>query len=441
MAVLYFLLLAEDVGTTYSKYLWSPFAWAHDIFWLPLPGIKVRPFDLVMVGILIVAAARRTSRAPLVTPMRNALFLSAATVVAWFAYGLARGGDARAGSWQIYLLLTTVLVAFTFAATFQTVEHYALLAKILVAAGFYRAMMCWIFYFDYVSPHKLDPLPDFITTHDDSVLWVGVIIVLIVNALEKRARGTTIRTVVGILFVLGAIQWNQRRLAWVSLIMALVTMFFLLPPGKTRRRVSRFALFAAPVITLYVAIGWGRGERIFLPLRSLETVTTTEDLSTKARNVENFGAHCDRSHRHSRRHGLGAPLHRVLEQIQHRRVLRALAIRPSQQHSRAARVHGRARIHRLLAGVSDGRLPQCPHGKAREHHRGAQRGYRGRGADDHLRQRNVRRHGALLAEDDVHLGGELRAGAAFADRGRGVAGFQIAAIFPGKMSGDGQCQS
>ncbi|MDP9152290.1 MAG: hypothetical protein M3O36_20385 [Myxococcota bacterium] len=289
MIAFYFLLLVEDVGTTYSKYLPSPFSWAHDLFWLPLPGVKVRPFDLVMLGILLVAAARRTSKAPLVAPMRNALLLSAGTVVAWFVYGLARGGDARAGSWQIYLLLTTVLVAFTFAATFQTAEHYATLAKVLVAAAFYRALMCWIFYFAYVSPHRIDPLPDFVTTHDDSVLWVDAIIILIVNALEKRARGTTIRTILGILFVVGAIQWNQRRLAWVSLIMALVTMFFLLPPGKTRRRVSRIALFAAPVIALYVAIGWGRGERIFLPLRSLETVTTTEDLSTKARNVENLG--------------------------------------------------------------------------------------------------------------------------------------------------------
>ncbi len=242
-----------------------------------------------MVAVLVVAAVRRTSKTPLVAPMRNALLLSAGTVVVWFAYGLARGGDARAGSWQIYLLLTTVLVAFTFAATFQTAEHYATLAKVMVAAGLYRAAMCWIFYFNFVSPHRLDPLPDFITTHDDSVLWVGVIVILIVNALEKRARGTTVRTVLGILFVMAAIQWNQRRLAWVSLVMALVTMFFLLPPGKTRRRVSRFALFAAPVVALYVAIGWGRGERIFLPLRSLETVTTTEDLSTKARNIENLG--------------------------------------------------------------------------------------------------------------------------------------------------------
>jgi hypothetical protein len=40
---------------------------------------------------------------------------------------------------------------------------------------------------------------------------------------------------------------------------------------------------------IYVAVGWGRGERIFLPLRSLSSVSTNEDASTLARNAENLG--------------------------------------------------------------------------------------------------------------------------------------------------------
>ena len=44
-----------------------------------------------------------------------------------------------------------------------------------------------------------------------------------------------------------------------------------------------------PIILVYVVVGWGRANPIFLPLRSLSTVTTKEDGSTLARNAENLG--------------------------------------------------------------------------------------------------------------------------------------------------------
>jgi hypothetical protein len=43
------------------------------------------------------------------------------------------------------------------------------------------------------------------------------------------------------------------------------------------------------VLLVYVAVGWGRPNRIFLPLRSLSSVSTDEDESTLARNAENLG--------------------------------------------------------------------------------------------------------------------------------------------------------
>jgi len=44
-----------------------------------------------------------------------------------------------------------------------------------------------------------------------------------------------------------------------------------------------------PLIVLYVVVGWGRQNPIFLPLRSFATVSTQEDGSTLARNAENLG--------------------------------------------------------------------------------------------------------------------------------------------------------
>jgi hypothetical protein len=151
--------------------------------------------------------------------------------------------------------------------------------------------MCLIFYFGYVREGSFGPdgPPATMTTHDDTVLWVTAIILLIVNAVELRARRSVLIAVVGIPILLLAIQENNRRLAFVSLIGALIPLYALVRPGKAKSAVRRAAMYLAPVFLAYVVIGWGRPEKIFKPLASFETVSTGEDASTLARNAENLG--------------------------------------------------------------------------------------------------------------------------------------------------------
>jgi len=44
-------------------------------------------------------------KGPRANPMRNAMFLAMGTTVVWFMIGVMRGGDSRAASWQVYLML------------------------------------------------------------------------------------------------------------------------------------------------------------------------------------------------------------------------------------------------------------------------------------------------------------------------------------------------
>jgi hypothetical protein len=290
VALLLFLVIVDegDATTEYSKHVFAPFQWVNGSLLAPLP-IKVRVFDLVMLAVLVVASSKRSGKERLVKPMRNALLLAVATVVTWFIYGIATGGDARAASWQTYLLLSTVLVSFAIAASFRTVEHFALLGKAIVAAALYRAALCWYFYFAYVRPGTMLPAPDYMAAHDDSVVWVIVVLMMLVQALSQRKRGTAIRAAAVIVFLVGAIQWNHRRLAWVSLTMGCVMAFFLLPQGAIRRRVVRILRILVPVFAVYALVGWGRSESVFRPLQAFASVSTAEDLSTKARNAENLG--------------------------------------------------------------------------------------------------------------------------------------------------------
>jgi hypothetical protein len=281
-----FLTFVSDLGAPYSEWF-SPFSWAH--FYIEALPWKVRPIDHVFLLCLLLAPKNRESREPAVKPMRKMLLLSAGTTVVWFLYGWLRGGDAWAASWQIYLMLSGVLCAFAIAANFRTPEHWVLFAKMLLAAAVYRATMCWGYYIFYIHPGLVYPVPEFLTSHDDTVLWVSCILLVLLAMIEPVGRPRRGRLWFLLFLMMGAVLWNQRRIAYVSLGIGGALLLGLLPAGKAKRRAMRAVYAMAPVVLIYAAVGWGRSEKIFKPLQSISTVTTSEDTSTKARNVENLG--------------------------------------------------------------------------------------------------------------------------------------------------------
>jgi hypothetical protein len=288
VALLLFLALAEDGPTMYAQYMASPLKWVGPLLFQALP-IKVRPFDLIMLAILAYASTKLVSKGPRVRPMQTTMLLAAVTVVAWFLFGVARGGSAWAASWQTYLMLSMMVTALAVAATCRTAEHCITLAKAILAAGLYRATMGVIFYWTWARPHRIEPPPEYLTTHYDTVVWALCIVILVANALENPVRKAKLWLAFLTPYLLLVIQLNNRRLAWVSLIGALLTTFILLRPSRIKRRIKRGFLIAVPIVALYVAVGWGQQGAIFVPLRALATVTTEEDASTKARNAENLG--------------------------------------------------------------------------------------------------------------------------------------------------------
>jgi len=281
--MIFLLLVNESVlsQTMYTQHMWSPFTWVDTIFFDPLP-IKVRPFDLIMLVFLIVTGLK----GPRANPMRNAMFLAMGTTVVWFMIGVMRGGDSRAASWQVYLMLAAPLSGFAIAATHTKTAHFRALGKVIVAAGLYRAVMCLIFYFSMARSMAI--VPAHMTTHSDTVLWVVSMSIIITAFLEGRSSSVKALAFLGGPVILAAIHFNNRRLAWVSFVGALTALYFLVPPSPVKRRLKRVAMAMVPFIALYVAVGWGRPERIFKPLQSLSSVSSKPDSSTLARNVENL---------------------------------------------------------------------------------------------------------------------------------------------------------
>jgi hypothetical protein len=283
------LFMGED--ESYSATWPTPFSpWVHYLLYEATPW-KIRPIDHLFAVCLILASRSRDGKGPSVLPMRNALRLAAATLVIWYVYGVVlRGGVANEAGFQTYLPLSGILMTFTFASAFRTPEHFATLAKPLLVAATYRAVMCWTYYIFHVQdlPPKLKP--EFMTSHDDTVLWVGCMIFLIVRAIWAPSMAARAKVIPLLLFFLVALVFNSRRLAWVSLSMAFVLMFILMPPGKYKRRINRALLPLAPILAIYIVLGSQYPKNpIFKPVGGIFTVSSQDDDSTKARNMENLG--------------------------------------------------------------------------------------------------------------------------------------------------------
>jgi len=285
--ILLFLAWVDESTALYAEHMWAPFRWVND--WLIKPVAKVRPIDALMLLVLAYAVSKGAFKVATVRPIKRTLLAALGVTLLALAYGLSTGGDGRAAGWQTYLPLSMTLAAFTIAATHHTAEHFVGLLKLFVAAGVVHAVMGITFHLLYLRTGSIYPYPEYDTTHYDTTIWTASVGLLVLLPLRFPSPRNRRLAAVLVPLLLLAIQFNRRRLAWVSLIADLLALYFVLPASRVKRTVQRVALVVTPVLLLYVAIGWGRPEGIFRPLRSFQTVSTEEDSSTKARDMENLG--------------------------------------------------------------------------------------------------------------------------------------------------------
>jgi len=287
--ILFFLVFVNENYMTYTGLL-KTHMWVVDQLLFEQSPLKLPLFFFIQCGMLFVASQKPGAKKGYAKPVNLGLNLTLFCVVGWTIWGGIKGGKPWMAGWQLYSLVSAMLFAKLLIATLRTPKHFETLGKVLMAAVLYRAAMAIFFWYFYVHNviYPKGP-PPYMTTHDDTVLFVVGLILSLNNALIKRT-GKAIRfAIMSWAVILPAIQFNNRRLAWASLGFALVLVYVLMPKGRVKRKMNWGLIALAPVIAIYVAVGWGRPEGIFKPLRSFSTMTTQKDSSTLAREAENKG--------------------------------------------------------------------------------------------------------------------------------------------------------
>lgn len=267
----------------------------------PAIPLKLSGMELLVLFLLCLAVHRKMTRNPIDSAgqEQSAAVLSGAVVVFLLALvyatvnGLTDGGSVKFAIVQVRPLLHIAVMYLLFVLSYRGPRDHALVAKIVLLTACVRsALAVWADRAVRSTPWFSENGPEHWhcpTNHGDSVLFSLACVVLIAHFLERtdRRRLTKAALLLPVIFV--GMLVNQRRLAWVDLMLALVCIYAISPWVAWKRFVTRVLLVSAPIALLYVAAGWNSQSVIFKPVRMVRSVSDSNvDRSTLYREIENW---------------------------------------------------------------------------------------------------------------------------------------------------------
>jgi O-Antigen ligase len=264
--------------------LWrSPFELFAPLF-VSLPGINLFAWQVLLLALAPLCLLRPGAFRNRAWPMDAAILTSLASVALTFLWGWVRGGSPYSAYYQLWRFLLALLIGLMLLSVVRNSRDLRAVGLTVLAAALVRGTLAIYFYWTHARG-RAEP-PSYMTTHDDSLLFVAGLLVILSWALARTRRIAWLVATMVSAHLLYAILLNNRRLAWIELLLTLGLVYRLLPAERVARRVNRLLLLASPVLLLYVIVGWGRPGAVFEPLRALATSGSDEDLSSLARQEE-----------------------------------------------------------------------------------------------------------------------------------------------------------
>lgn len=300
---LVFLASLSDVSrqTLPSGVVWSPpqfvlnpllFENLNKVF--PVEALRFSATDLLYTSIALVALVRvafrirvdSAGRAPSTNVLYVALamaFLAAVWLELW-GVGV-RGGDFKQSLWQMRQLFWFPTVTALFSYCIRDARDFHRAVNLIILASCIKIAIAMRFYFAVARPAGYEPQT--LTSHYDSIIFVVSVVALAIRLLHEVTwkNGLLLATVGG--YILLGIVLNNRRLAFVNLLVSLFIVFIIFR-GPIKKQVIRFGVLMLPFLAVYVMVGQHRGGTIFKPARLIMSVVSQKDRSSDTRDIENF---------------------------------------------------------------------------------------------------------------------------------------------------------
>jgi hypothetical protein len=220
------------------------------------------------------------------------MFVFLGGIVGLSAWGILRGGDVSGTFRQITHLMQLPLIGLLFLYALRIPEDLAAIGTIYVTTALLRSLLVIYVYFGVCMPAGVTDRPgnpEWCTTHSDSVLFVTSILIVVTHAFEQRTKRSIYRAAGVSALLLFAIVLNNRRLAFVSLMIAPAIIYLALKPSKRKRQVTTALVVGIPIVIAYILIGAEINSTtpLLKPAKLVMSVLDQKDLSSLSRDVEN----------------------------------------------------------------------------------------------------------------------------------------------------------
>jgi O-antigen ligase len=298
-AVILTALVLDNPQDRPQQYLWRSWSYAPgEVFHLNLhnvTGISLLRFSLLelLIAFLAMVALARTVRGTTedgdptqaaAFPIRRSLLAYSAALVVFSAWGMFRGGDGQQLLWQVRQMAWMPVLAFLAMRAYRTRADQWRLSAMIVFASLCRAAE-GIYYYQFIC-RPLNVKPEYVTTHSDSVLFVTALMIVGLCVLERPGVFSFLLALFVAPPVGFALIINNRRLAFVSLLVSALTVALSLRRA-VRLWLARMALASIPLFAVYVVVGWNSTSKVFAPLASLRSAADSSDTSNQTRDIEN----------------------------------------------------------------------------------------------------------------------------------------------------------
>jgi hypothetical protein len=256
-------------------------------------ALRFQGSDVIIAALCGVAVWRRaTGRSkdapsPIASALPGFVALMLVGVLYMYVRGAATGGNMKEAMWQVHQLAFTPLLVFLFASVLRGTNDLVLLGRIVVVAACVRSALSIYFHHAFVVGQGIEV--EYTVTHIDTLTFVTALQVLFFGLLEQPSLRRLVRWLPVALFITVGMVYNDRRLAYVSLVEGLAVGVLMMPWTPIRRWALRLSLMALPVLPLYFALGWNRNGSLWGPaqiVRSLIEGSHGEGI-TDYRDLEN----------------------------------------------------------------------------------------------------------------------------------------------------------
>jgi hypothetical protein len=196
--------------------------------------------------------------------------------------GLVRGGDFKNSLWQCRVLMYLSGMVLLYHASLRGPQDHVLLGRVVVATACFRALLC--LYIAQTFPPGSDY--NYATSHGQSITFAMACTILIADVLERGHPGPMLRALLILPVLFAGMAANHRRLVWVELAATTVVML-VMSRSWLKQVIRRWLILMIPVFLLYVAVGMNSNSRIFAPVRTFTSVSSSTNASTEYRDTEN----------------------------------------------------------------------------------------------------------------------------------------------------------